>query len=231
MMAVPFLSMLSVPIDGDISATEGSGTADDPWSGYLTGEIRLISGTVYIEVGTEVYLKGGELAESAWTIENYESFGMTNESTWKVELSGTITNEGVTVARSVGGAYTAGIVFVPLGYTPSIPSPGIYPMDSDSSTENCPYIGVYSYDCNTITDKTIYVLRGSPIFFNAEAHISGDTSGLSGDGRVTGTLDGTGELYVTNDHGQTLTIVPIAPYSPLVFESDPSEGTIQFIGS
>lgn len=55
MMAVPFLSMLSVPSDGDISATEGSGTADDPYRGIVEVVLNSVDDAeFYVAVGTEL---------------------------------------------------------------------------------------------------------------------------------------------------------------------------------
>lgn len=55
MIAVPFLSMLSVLSEGALSATEGSGTADDPYRGIVEVVNESIDDVeFYVAVGTEL---------------------------------------------------------------------------------------------------------------------------------------------------------------------------------
>ena len=138
MIAVPFLSMLAVPSEGALSATEGSGTADDPYRGIVEVVLNSIDNVeFYVAVGTELDVV-------------------------------------------------------------------------------CTFSGVYIYQ------------------------LSGDDIGLTRNGevQVLGTIEAAGTAYIefsdrrhVNSFTVTVHAVVIDENTPLVFESSPSEGTIQFIGS
>ena len=146
--------------------------------------------------------------------------GLTKTEENRDYYNGTVTNTGIYPIHT-DGMFVGAFYVVPKGYEPPISTSGLYPFDGDVSSMDSPFIGVFSNDCSSITDTTIYVLKGSIIRFKSEAHISGDTTGLTGDGRVTGTLEGEGPLYVEDDHGEILTIIPVDPMGVLAFESDP----------
>ena len=254
MIAVPFLSMLSVPSEGAVSATGGSGTADDPYSGIISGSLTSINGSdvVYVEVGsTFENVNCGDPGEMNYTIlHGADNFGLTTTMIGSREYyTGVITSPGATIALSghsntimlYTGTYRYSVIFVDDTFRPHESSLGTYYITSlyydgmPQSSQDLAYEGVVIRNMSPsgVTDvsETIYAYQGAyiDITLTEDISIAGDVTGLVVDGRtVSGYLNGSGQLSF-NDGSFIIEVV--GAVEPLEFLSDPTGGTIQFIGS
>lgn len=238
MIAVPFLSMLSVPSEGAVSATGGSGTADDPFSGRITGDLFTwpYDTTMYVEVGTTFDADAGDWADGdQYRLLDPQIFGLRNDND---TVTGTVSHTGVIFAEIMATVYA--IVVVDSDNSFPEESAGAYWVYSDSSSyhgDNPPSISGNVFDSISLYGYpggyTVSVYSGSYIYINADmdrdwsGDITGDTTGLTyADGILSGVWQGMAPLYIGD-----FSIEPVSLYVHLTFESDPSEGTIQFNGS
>lgn len=198
MIAVPFLSMLSVPSEGAVSATGGSGTADDPFSGRITGDLYTWpSGTaMYVEVGTTFDADAGDWADGEqYRLLDPQIFGLRNDNE---TVTGTVSHAGVIFAERMASIYPIVVV------DPASPFPeesagaywkysgdywyegGYPPSISDNVFDS---VSIYGYP----DEYTVSAYSGSYIYINANmdrdwsGDITGDTTGLTyADGILSG---------------------------------------------
>lgn len=200
-------------VDSDLTATGGSGTATDPYYGTLTGTLEYgnFSSNIFIMVGTEININGGEKAESPKTIWNLSEFGLNNEESYDEIITGTVTKTGVTVigngsGGSVYGMPNAGVIFVdgPV----EIPNDGVY---FKSRIQDNPYLAliVLNYANSPSDGSVVEIYQGSPIYYYGATAVSGDTTGLTGDSDIEGTLNGTDPLVIETLLGTSFTIQPV----------------------
>ena len=235
----------SVGMDGEadaaISATYGSGTADDPYGGTLTGDLSDMTfhNGLFIYVGTYIDVTEGESADnSACSIVNGEFFGLSYSGS--ENCYGTVTTPGISQLGELnhggmGNISRGFVVFVPEGWEVPQNTAGIYTGGIPSSTPQNPY---YADSVNSIgtsgwKDQTIYVVEGTLITINGFS-LSGDLDGISSNEDLSmsyysGTVSAGAEITATADdtYGDpSFKIVNVSPVGELKFESDPLEDGI-----
>ena len=235
----------SVGMDGEadaaISATYGSGTAEDPYGGTLTGDLSDMSfyNGLFIYVGTYIDVTEGEGADnSACSIVNGDLFGLSYSG--MENCYGTVTTSGLSQLGGqnhggMGGISRGFVVFVPEGWEAPQNTAGIYTGGTPSSTPQNPYYAVsmdtmWAHDWE---DQTIYVVEGAPIAIHG-FRLSGDMDGISNNENISrtyyfGTVSAGAEITATADgvYGDpSFQIVSVSPVGELKFESDPVEDGI-----
>ena len=235
----------SVGMDGEadaaISATYGSGTADDPYGGTLTGDLSTMTfyDGLFIYVGTYIDVTEGESADnSACSIVNGEFFGLSYSGS--ENCYGTVTTPGISQLGEMnhgemGNISRGFVVFVPEGWEVPQNTAGIYTGGKPSSTPQNPYyaVSVNSIGTSGWKDQTIYVVEGALITINGFS-LSGDLDGISSNEDLSmsyysGTVSAGAEITATADgtYGDpSFQIVNVSPVGELKFESDPVEDGI-----
>ena len=136
------------------------------------------------------------------------------------------------------------MIAVPFLSMLSVPSEGAVSATGGSGTADDPYTGIV--EVATEDDVEFYVAVGTELVIVSTYsgvwinNISGDDIGLTrnGEEQCSGTIEAAGTAYIDYSDTRhfvsflvTVHAVVVDENTPLVFESDPSEGTIQFIGS
>ena len=211
----------------------GTGTADDPYVGRLifgVGYTPYDPYDCYFSVGSiiEFYKEENSASLYWWTID--EGYGLTT-NTWGIP-TGVILQSGTISVETYSSRGLEETNY-------------LYAVDtvlSGTGTETDPYRGYVYLDLSTVfRDQSYYVEEGSTVVLRAADSIDSISTGVSmdtvvaeGEELLTTTVSESFVVSYKNNpmfDAKLINFIVVEAYPQLFFESDPSEGTIQFIGS